>query len=107
MRGESEEESSDGEDDLSVSRGDGSDEDQSVNSAARRRGQAPTKGSRGQPARGGSGVTNGRVVNTKGGGGGRGGGSDLDSDEFLDDDDDDDDDDGGDGDDSAGSEDAF
>ena len=105
MRHESEEDSSEGEDDLSVSRGDASDEELTVNSAARRRSATAVKGSKGDSTRGSSGATNGRVVGAKGGG--RGGGSDLDSDEFLDDDDDDDDDEGGEGEDSAGSDDNF
>lgn len=103
MRGESEDESSEGEDDASGSRGDASEEDLSVNSATNRRASL-NKGTAGGN-RAGSGVTNGRVANARGTA--RGGGSDLDSDEFLDDDDDDDDDEGGDGEDSAGSDDAF
>jgi hypothetical protein len=103
MGGDTDDDSSDGDDDASGSRGDGSDEDLSVNSAAKRKVSA-NKGSRGV-TRVGSGVTNGRVAGARGSA--RGGGSDLDSDEFMDDDDDDDDDDGVDGDDSAGSDEAF
>jgi hypothetical protein len=100
MRGASEDDSSEGEDDVSGSKGDLSDEDLSVNSAAKRRGPGPaTRGSANvNPANHRAGRARGSA---------RGGGSEGDSDEFFDDDDEDDDDEGGDGDESGGSDDAF
>ena len=100
MRGDSEDDSSEGEDDASGSKGYLSDEDLSVNSAARKRGPGPT-------ARGNGNINSVSDRAGRARGSARGGGSEGDSDEFFDDDDDDDDDEGGDGDESGGSDDAF